>query len=597
MLLNRKVQSRKATLHNFLRVTPSWSFPFIVKRHGAATVGRVLFDINERELRILDDFEDEGVMYHRRHVVARPDGGGRIRCQTYVGDIKAINERVNPEVKFEDRFGQYVERRINTLLEGMSPGHSTIDRKVWRELMGSAVDGIILSHFDGNYVCEYIMIKALEESRPPSLSGVLKNEALRPYAGNYMHLACQHMVFNQFVDNIRRAHPDVVRVARNYYQHGTAILIGMMFYNSIAEAVAEAFDAEGLGEIVEGRGYRDYARIAIGIADDLYDQSAVDGLTSYIQTHWNSAPTPLGAELEFSDLGRFAIDAEPGDDKKYDAFNWFWDFDMFHRAWRLGGHVDSHRHTLIGHKRHRGFMEYALGRFDILGDLSLPLFDSTWAMSRLINEAVRFLDVAPHSLHVSMELSGGMHRHITDTPHEEEDLACLLLLGGDIGREPDGIVRERRVFNNELDTNFKGALHFSDRKHHFFKSGQEMEEASDVLEYKFMRLFKGEHDYEPLIHALKGYQFHTHARPVKVGGPSDPELPEQLFLRRWSASPEPLDDRALDAFAEKVELGLLEESALSKPDQRLVRILETLRDKLGDANERLKALLDGNDMG
>jgi len=154
MLLNRKVESKKATLHNFLRMTPTWSFPFIVKRAGAATKGRVLFGISKRELAILDDFEDEGSMYYRRHVMVRLDEGGRKRCQTYVGDIKAISATVNPEVKFEDRFGKYVEKRIDALLAEMPTDRPDIDRRVLRELMGSALDNIISSHFDGNYICE-----------------------------------------------------------------------------------------------------------------------------------------------------------------------------------------------------------------------------------------------------------------------------------------------------------------------------------------------------------------------------------------------------------------------------------------------------------
>jgi len=387
MLLNRKVESKKATLHNFLRMTPTWSFPFIVKRAGAATKGRVLFGISKRELAILDDFEDEGSMYYRRHVMVRLDEGGRKRCQTYVGDIKAISATVNPEVKFEDRFGKYVEKRIDALLAEMPTDRPDIDRRVLRELMGSALDNIISSHFDGNYICEYIMIRALEEARPPRLLDVLKNEELRPYAGNYMRLACQHIVFNQFVTMVRKEHPDAVRVSRHYFYHGIAILLGMTLYNRRVDTIDAAFETRHLDTIVDGRGYRDYARLAIEVADEVYDKTLLEELIAYVQENWHSAPTPLGAELEFSDLGRHAIGASSGEDPKYDSFNWFWDFDMYHRAWRLGGHIDSHRQMLIGQKRHRGFLEYAFGRFNILGDLSLPLFDSPWAMSRLINEA------------------------------------------------------------------------------------------------------------------------------------------------------------------------------------------------------------------
>ena len=35
------------------------------------------------------------------------------------------------------------------------------------------------------------------------LGKVLEEKELLPYAGNYMRLACQHIVFNQFVERIR----------------------------------------------------------------------------------------------------------------------------------------------------------------------------------------------------------------------------------------------------------------------------------------------------------------------------------------------------------------------------------------------------------
>ena len=71
-----------------------------------------------------------------------------------------------------------------------------------------------------------------------------------------------------------------------------------------------------------------------------------------------------------------------------------------------------------------------------------------------------------------------------------------MLLGGDFRPDKNGVMREWRIFDKELDTNFSGALHFSDRKYHFSKPGQDQSEASDTMEYKFMRLHRKEFDYE-----------------------------------------------------------------------------------------------------
>lgn len=590
LLLNRKVKTVPAKLYHFMRLNPSWSFPFIVKHRGAVTKGRILKDITTDELRILDDFEDEGKMYHRRPVVART-AKLRQRCQTYVGNITEINRNISADMNFDDRFSLYVEKKIDSILESVPTNKPGLSRRVLRELMGSAVDSIIQSHFDGNYICGYIMIQALEEAAPPRLIETLENKDLRPYAGNYMRLACQHIVFNQFVDKIRHEHPEALRVSQQYFQHGIAILLAFLLYNRRKNNIDRLFTKLMLDKIVPDRGYRDYAKFAIDVADTVYDACEMEGLIDYINDNWHAAPTPLGAELEFSNLGVKAVDAKPGDDPVFDGFQWFWDFDMFQRTWQIGGHVDSHRQISLGQKRHRGFLEYAFGRYQILGDLSRPLFDCPWAMSLLINEAVKFLNIAPHSLHISMEL-GGKRRHITDKPHKEDDLVCLLLLGGDFKRSDDHKLREWRIFNNELDTNFNKSLNFSDRKYHFAKLNQSIKEASDVMEYKFMRLHAEEFDYETLINALKGYQIHTHARPINIPAERMPELPEQKFLRKWAKKPKPVTRETIDRFVEKVGKGLVSEIGKKQPTPHINDILDKLSRILVERNNYLKEQLE-----
>jgi gamma-glutamylcyclotransferase (GGCT)/AIG2-like uncharacterized protein YtfP len=585
LLLKRTVPAQAAKLHHHLRVAPSWSFPFVVKHHGAVCHGRILKGLDPQELKIIDEFEDEGRLYHRTPVVARA-GDLRQRCQTYVGDIQNLQKSFGRHVQFEDRLGLFLEAKINATMAEMPSDRPDIDRRVLNELMGSAVDNIIKSHFDGNYICNYIMIRALEEAKPPSLLKVLGEKALLPYAGNYMRLACQHIVFNQFVERIRHEHPDAVRLSRQYYRHGLGVLLAFMLYNRQRAEIDRHFADQRLGSIVEGRNYHTCARLAIGVADACYDAALVEELIAHVAAHWYSTPTPLGAELEFSNLGSRAIHARPGEDPVYDSFYWFRDFDLFRRTWRLGGHIDSHSQITIGQHRHRGFLEYALGRFQIVGDLSLPLFDCPWGMSLLINEAVRFLDIKPHSLHLSFEL-GGRNSQITDRPHAEEDLACLLLLGGDLRPDATGALREWRIYNNELDTNASHALNFSARKFHFSREDQTEAEAADVMEYKFMRLRQEEFDYTRLIVALKGYQFHVKARPISIRPLGHADLPEQAFLRRWAGTPQTVDPAAIDRFVAKVEQGLLEEHGTTKLERFRLDILARIHQRLTEMNQHV----------
>lgn len=589
LLLHRKVESIPAVLNHYMKIVPKGGFAFIVKQTGASTDGRILKDLSKEEIEKIDSFEDEGHLYLRRSVHVRiADTEDRVKCMTYLGNISALNDSFWNEVAFEDRYGMFIEKKIDDTIAGLSTDRPEITRRVLRELMSSEADSIVQSHFEGNYICNYIMVRALEEAQPPSLSTILKeNPEALPYAGNYMRLACQHIVFNQFVELIRHNFPDAVRVSQQYFRHGLAILLAFMLYNRKKAAINELFIEKKLN-VINHIGYRDYATAAVEIADMIFDMDVVRSIIENVRHKWYSTPTPLGAELEFSFLGANAVAATPGQDPVYDGFYWFSDFDMVRRAWRLGGHVDSHRKIYAGQMRHRGFFEYALGRYQIVGDLSRPLFDCPWGMSAVINEAVKFLDIPPHSLHISMELPGP-HSHITDKPHKEEDLVCLLLLGGDIRPDKDGKLREWRIYNNELDTNFMKSIHFSDRKIHFSKPGQDECDAANVMEYKFPRLHKEETDYESIIVALKGYQFESHTRPISIHKSGEGDLPEQIFLRKWANQPKSITKENINSFLEKVEKGIMEENKGAKLGRNKIKLLAKIEDILIRQNKMVSS--------
>lgn len=583
LLLNRKVESVPAVLYNYMRVVPPGAFYFIVKQHGAKTQGRILKRLTKEEIGRIDSFEDEGRLYFRRIVVARLPDGSRQRCMTYVGNIAELQRSFGKEILFDDRYSRYLERKIDQLLERIEPERRHLTRRAIRELMGAQVDNLIESHFDGNYICNYIMIQALTDAKPPELSKVVANPELAPYAGNYMKFACKHIVFNQLCDLIRRQFPDAVRVSRRYFRHGLAALLSFLYYNRKKDLIERRMSECGLDRINEGWLYRDYAAASINLVEEVYRSEEMREIIEYVDENWYSSPSAIGAELEFSHLGARAVVAAPGEDKVYDAFNWFDDFDLQRRTWRLGGHVDSHRNMLPGQSRHRGFFEYALGRFNILGDLSRPLFDCPWAMSLIINEAVKFIDIPPHSLHISLDLPS--HPDAANTSHADADLACLLMLGGDLRPDPDGRLREWRIHNNELDTNQRKSLNFSDRKRHYSKPEQDPSEASEVMEYKFLRLRKEQFDYSKVIVALKGYQRFTHARAVTVPPEGCKELPEQTFMRTWAASPQALSPLEIDAFTSKVERGLMEEFNTRSLDKRRRDALEAIHADLVERNQ------------
>jgi len=584
LLLNRRVESESAVLHNYMRVVPPGAFYFVVKQHGATATGRLLKDLSPEELARLDAFEDEGNLYFRRVVVVRTSDNRLRRCMTYVGNIPALQRSFAKEILFEDRYSLYLERKIDQLLETIDPDRREITRRALRELMGSAVDSLIESHFDGNYICNYLMVQAFNDAKPPVLDEVMQREELRPYADNYIKLACKHIIFNQFVELIRHQFPNAVRVSKKYFRHGLALLLGFLYYNRHSVQIEAMMKEKSLDRIVPGRLYGDYAVLCINLVEEVYRQDEMRELCDYVAYHWYSTPTPLGAELEFSYLGARAVVGEPGEDPYFDGFYWFNDFDMQRRLWRMGGHVDSHRDVVAGAERHRGFLEYAFGRFNIVGDLSLPLFDCPWGMSKLINEAVRFLGIPPHSLHISMELPRHKLPYDALTPHEESDLVCLLMLGGDLRKDESGHLREWRIFNGELDTNMMGSLNFSSRKYHYSRPDQSQNEAADVMEYKFMRLRQEETDYSHIIMALKGYQFGAHPRPLSIPPKGEKELPEQVFMRKWAADPQPIRRDEIYSFLEKVERGIQEEYQSAELGRRRRAAMDNILFKLLEKN-------------
>ena len=582
LLLNHSVKSEEAVLHNYMRVVPPGAFYFTVKQFGAVTNGRLLKDLSPEDIEKIDAFEDEGSLYFRKVVVCRV-GEKRRRCMTYIGNIAALQKAFAKDILFEDRYSLYLEKKIDQLLETIEPDRQEITRRGFRELMGSAVDSLIASQFDGNYICNYIMVQAFKDARPPDLDDVFADEALRPYGDHYMKFACKHIVFNQLVDKIRHDFHNAVRLSQKYFRHGLAILLAFMYYNRHAEKIESLLREKALDKFVPGRSYIDYAVLCVALADQVYCREDMKLICDEVASNWYSTPTPLGAELEFSYLGVRAVNSEPGEDPYFDSFYYFNDFDLQRRTWRMGGHVDAHRDIYAGSDRSRGFFEYAFGRFNIVGDLSRPLFDCPWGMSKLINEAVKFLDIPPHSLHISMELSGRQSQ-ITAEPHNENFLACLLMLGGDVRKDEEGILREMRIYNKELDTNMRDSLNFSSRKYHYSREEQTQEDAAEVMEYKFLRLHKEETDYTGIITALKGYQFATHARPLSIPSQNGEELPEQLFMRKWASSPVAVSDQEIGRFLEKVEEGLCEELQVSEMDSRRRELLERIGRKLQKVN-------------
>jgi hypothetical protein len=87
---------------------------------------------------------------------------------------------------------------------------------------------------------------------------------------------------------------------------------------------------------------------------------------------------------------------------------------------------------------------------------------------------------------------------------------------------------------------------------------------------------------------LKGYQFHTHARPINIQSSREAELPEQAFLRDWANNPQAVSASEMTKFIEKVEQGLLEEAGVCRLDPNTQKALERMSYRLESVNQNIR---------
>jgi len=202
-----------------------------------------------------------------------------------------------------------------------------------------------------------------------------------------------------------------------------------------------------------------------------------------------NSETPMGVELEFSNegtnAGNFFEEGGPAlrNFSKYDHYH------LLKFMWRFGAYIDSNLRIKQLIKK-GGFLEYTFTGKGGKPGTTRPLTPSPALAAGLINEAVKFTPVRPHSLHFSVEMNKNSGRN--DITFEE--LIFFLMMTGDFGIK-DGRLVETRFF----DGDFKGIAVVRDRLN---AEGIKM-----TIEYAHMRLsrdFVREGMYEPLVMFLLG---------------------------------------------------------------------------------------------
>ena len=292
-----------------------------------------------------------------------------------------------------------------------------------------------------------------------------------------------------------------------------------------------------------------YCLLTSIIAQKLYDRN---GLADEIKAFAPPMPgiTPIGIEMEFSNLGRLATNKDnPPDLIEQDPFRNMEYYDNFlfeDITWRLGGYVDTHEHgrRLFSLSRYGGFFEYSMIRVDYPRTYTLPLTTDPEIANQMICESQNFIsEVRPHSLHINIEKRGN-----GEIDPKLDDFLCLLLLGGDLGYNEDGQLKEKRLADKEFHRIIKLRRHLS-----LFT-----ETKKDVIEYAFLRLWKKgsrNYDYRPVILALKGFQYAYHLQNNCLD-----QLPG---MQSWAEKPYPLPTTSVGNFVNNIVNGLKTEGAHS----------------------------------
>jgi gamma-glutamylcyclotransferase (GGCT)/AIG2-like uncharacterized protein YtfP len=554
-LTGRIFPKRPCVLRGYRRVTPPYGYAYIVPQEGETVQGWLVEGIPRAQLAALDAYEAEGDMYRRLPVTCVRGGEARAayayaanpdRIARYFGDGEPA--AVDAAVLVDEILEEEAAR-----LSGRRPGPE--EMIALRELLGGTIEELCAASRGGRPPGREEIRRALRHPGIPTLAPLKRpDHPARLYAAAYLRLAVRHIVFSHTEARILSRFGDLVAAPEGFYAHAASACAALDCLNRNGSALERLIERDGCGTLRDEREYLDHAVQAIAVAARLFDANDAAATCRLAVREAQPGSAPLGAELEFSPLGVAAIGAAPGMDPEFDGFHWAADFDLLRRGWKLGMHVDTHRAVCLPGERCRGFLEYALGRLRIAGDLSMPVTNDPRLLASLIRGAAAFCGVRPHSLHLSIEIPPGLRG---GPPPRLSDLLCLLLLGGDLRRNRSGALREMRIHNREIEDS-RGGLYFSRENLH----SSDGEIQSEVIEYQFPRLRTGR-DFTPLIVALKGFQFAGNPPPVNpfMDGDYRPDQPLLRELKRWAASPSPLPDEALSGFLGRVEEGLQAEAS------------------------------------
>jgi hypothetical protein len=561
-----------AMLDGYRRVSPDNVYFYAIKEAAAKIQGFVIHHVPASAMAVIDKYE--GKLYIRDTVTVNT-ANGPIEAQAY------LNRSRDMKKQFGDRFHVnlihelWLRKRIeNFFAKHTRPGETSpdadIERRARREFVGTTERDLVVSHLGHDAVSDFYL--EYELNRPiPSIQSMFQNEQARPYIANYLELVVKQVLLNQFEYNLQthfRFELDQIVNSLRYYTRTVSLLIALRMLNANAATVEmilkrclETMPPTGAYDLL------DYVKYAVSAADNMFDGRVAHSMIQIVRHNLQPGLVPLGAEMEFSNLGYRAVLKNISDkDPVFDGFRWFDKFAMNVLTWKLGGYIDDHTGDFAPGRC--GFFELAPGRLNIAGELSKPATADPWILSQLIREATAFYPMGPHSLHLSFQLRKHQIEHQSVLPLSF--VKCLFALGGGTQISNTGRLFITRMSQDEISQNRYGEeLVFARTSKRVPNLAGEDESDIEpkfqlinyIQQYKFIRL-DARANYETLIMALKGLQLSInpgdYLTPQQLA--SNPRLQDEYEeLKDWAVNPTVISPQHLRDFLDTIQQGLTRE--------------------------------------
>ena len=596
-----------ALLPHYRRVSPDNVYFYAIEAPYARIEGLIIYNVPDWAMAEIDRYE--GKRYERETVHVNT-AKGPVEAQAYLVSHESMKKH------FGDRFHVnlihelWLRKRIDKFIKKHTrPGDRTIDaeleRRADRELLATTERDLVMSHYQTDAVSDYYLEHELDRPRP-SIKHLYDDPQAKPFIKNYLALVVKQVLLNQLDEQIQsryRFELEHMQTSERYFKRSVSLLAALRMINENSKVVDLV-----VGQCLQTMPYDkydliDYVKYAVRGAKSMFDTRIAKAHLDRIRSNFQPGITPLGAEVELSNLGYAAIDPQRTAlkmfDSVYDGFRYFHDFHLDILSWKLGGYVDDHSGS-NDQARRSGFLEFAIGRLNIASELSRPATADPWLLNHLINEIVNFYNVRTHSLHLSFQLRKNQIGKQKILPLGF--VKCLLVLGGGLSQTDTGRLCLSRMAHDEIKQYKYGEeLVFARTGKRGWYLGRDeiadkppIQATAYVQQYKFIRL-EERANYEPLILCLKGLQLaYNPADYLTVEQLKNSKKLQQEYdqLKKWAAEPTEISPQTISKFLNTVRDGLMNEGH-RRPVHKLHYIdwtLSAIDVQLRMFNEQLKKM-------